>query len=239
MSPAAVTGPTSGGAPSTPEDGGAPSDAGTPPDADTSLDASPAGDATDAGDAGNDAALDAGGAPDATASDELMVVPAMFQGPGVPLVPIMDGDAIDLSLPPQGGHVLFIGAILRNLHTDTVKIRGRLRDPSTGAIVAEDARTVVVQPVAGDPGAAQTNIQTYTQSANVAVCPDYDARAIDGEAYVVEVTVTELYVSIPRTATASRTATPRCPAGTPDTDHCTCECAASYAIGKCPPGTKG
>lgn len=170
-----------------------------------------------------------GGAAGAT----LEVVPAVFTEANAPLKPISDGDAIPLALPPQGGHVLFVGALMRNLPTTTIKIVGRLIDPTTGQLVAQDARTVVVQPVDGEPGRVQTDNRTYSQQANITVCPDYAPRAIDGQLYDLEIEVTPLYVNAAVPVTVKRSVVPTCSAGA-DNAACTCECSAGYTLGKCP-----
>ena len=164
----------------------------------------------------------------------LEVIPAMYGGDGKDTIPIADGDAIPLTFPLQGGHVLMIGARIRNLHTTTIKIHGRLVSPIDGTIAGEDTRTVVVSPVEGDETLMQTNIETNSQVANVTVCPNYAPRAIDGQPWIVEITVTELYADAPRTAVGTRTVTPTCGANLPSQKQCQCECDADYVIGKCP-----
>ena len=159
----------------------------------------------------------------------------MFVAVDQPLAIIAEGDPIALSLPQQGGHVLFAGAVVKNLRKDTVIVRGRLREKDTDVVVAEEARTVVMQPVPGDPDSMQSDVRTNSQVSNIAVCPNYLPHAIDGETYVLEIVVTELYVDAPRSVSARRAVVPTCAKGTPDSVLCACECAASYALGKCPP----
>ena len=159
----------------------------------------------------------------------------MFTSDGQPTAPVADGDAIPLVYPLQGGHVLLVGARMRNLHTNTIKIQGRLRHPVTGDIVGEDTRTVVVEPVDGDPTQVQTNIQTNSQVANIPACPNYSDRSLAGGlTWTIEITVTELYVAIPRTVTVTRTTVPTCGTGPNDPALCLCECGADYVLGKCP-----
>lgn len=185
---------------------------------------------TGGGGAGGTTAGTGGGG---ASSTTLEVVPAVFTEANAPLSPITDGDAIPLALPPQGGHVLFVGALMRNLPTTTIKIVGRLIDPTTGQLVAQDARTVVVQPVDGEPGRVQTDNRTYSQQANITVCPDYAPRAIDGQPYDLEIEVTPLYVNAAVPVTVKRSVVPTCSAGA-DNAACTCECSAGYTLGKCP-----
>lgn len=166
--------------------------------------------------------------------DPIVVTPAMFVAEDTPLDPIDEGEAIPLSLPPQGGHVLWVGAYITNLRTDTIELKTRLRDPETGALVAEEGRTVVVRPVEGKPGVFQPDIRTVSQVTHVPVCPDYDAKPIAETPYLMEVSVRELYVEPQRTAQGTRTVTPTCKLGDPAGQAlCACECEANYTLGKC------
>jgi hypothetical protein len=195
-------------------------------------DPDPAGVGTDAG----TSTQGAGGSDQADAgSNELEVVPAAFEGANLPLRALADGDEIPLSLPPQGGHVLFVGARMRNLLPDAqfVQLKASVTDPDTGEEIAHQTTTVVVHPVEGEPGMWETDNRTYSQTAMIAVCPDYKPRSVDGEPYVIELSVTEKYADRPRTTTVTRTVTPRCPDGGPSAELCRCECSAGYVLGKC------
>lgn len=187
-----------------------------------------------AGPAGSSAGGAAGGAQagSAGASDALEVFPAMFVAEYQPLDPIEEGEEIPLTLPPQGGHVLLVGAQIRNLRTDTIELRTKIRDPETGALVAEEGRTVVARPVEGQPGLFQPDIRTNSQINHVPVCPDYDDKDITDRTYQIEVSVRELYVEPQRTAKAVRSVVPTCKLA-PDQAFCECECKANYVLGKC------
>lgn len=155
---------------------------------------------------------------------------------------VNEGDDIPLDPAPQGGHVIHVGAQVRGLTGDTVEIRGRLRETVGGLIIAEEARTVVMRPVPGDPTLMQTDLETISQLSHVPVCPDYDARDVVNMPSVLEVTVTELYTDPPRIGVATRQVTPRCNTGNAALDEaCTCECTGNYTLGKCSgvPGNKG
>lgn len=167
-------------------------------------------------------------------SDALEVLPAMFVAENVDLDLIDEGEAIPLTLPPQGGHVLWVGAYIRNVHSDTIELGARLRDPDTNALVAEEKRTVVVRPVPGQPGLFQPDIRTVSQVAHIPVCPVYDPKPIVDTPYILEVSVRELYVEPQRTAKGSRTVTPTCSLS-PEAQQpiCRCECEANYTLGKC------
>lgn len=165
---------------------------------------------------------------------DLEVIPAMFVAEDVNLDPIDEGEAIPLSLPPQGGHVLWIGAYLKNPASDTVELRSRLRDPQTGELVAEEGRTVVIRPVEGQFGLFQPDIRTVSQVTHVPVCPVYGPKPVAETTYELEVSVRELYVEPQRTAKATRSVIPSCKL-MPEANQalCQCECEADYVLGKC------
>jgi hypothetical protein len=167
----------------------------------------------------------------------LTVQPAVFVGDGT-LTLIDDGGAVPLVVPPQGGHVILIGAIIGGVPAGAdVGLRARLRDATTNDIVAEDGRTVVTRAIEGDASHVATDPQSMAEVANVAPCPNYGTKDIDGVAYVLEV---ELSYGDPSVSVAaSRTVTPACPTEGPDAPVCTCECAAGYTLGKCPPSVGG
>jgi hypothetical protein len=203
-----------------------------------------AGAAGSAGTAGVAGAGASGGASGAggTGGGGVEVFPGIFTDINQPLDMVNDGDDIPLDAAPQGGHVIHVGAQVRGLTGDTVEIRGRLRVSEGGTIVAEEARTVVMRPVPGDPTLMQTDLETISQLSHVPVCPDYDARDVVDTAAVLEVTITELYTDPPRVGVASRKVTPRCNTGDATLDDaCTCECKGNYTLGKCPSvlGNKG
>lgn len=168
-----------------------------------------------------------------SASGGLEVVPGDFRVVDTPLVPIADGDAVLLQLPPQGGRVLFIGAKIRGARANTVRIRVRLGAPD-GTEIKEDTRTVVTGPPDAD-GWADTLTASYLQQANLEVCPNELSFPIDGGTFPLEVEVTEVYVDAPRTTLVERTVKPGCAAGD---DVCKCLCDADFVLGKCP-ATKG
>src|SRR5438309_8871887 len=75
----------------------------------------------------------------------ITVTPAMYDATAMTLTDVQPGSPIDLVKPPQGGFVLFVGARVHNLGDANVEIRGRLLDPTSGAIVAEDGRVGTMQ----------------------------------------------------------------------------------------------
>ena len=112
------------------------------------------------------------------------------------------------------------------------KLRAKLLDPTTGALVAEDLRTVVLQPVPGEPGVFMTDNRTYSQHANVTLCPDWSGRAIHEQTVTLVLEVTELYVDAAVPVAVTRAIVPTCAAG-PTGDECRCQCAAGFELGKC------
>ena len=112
------------------------------------------------------------------------------------------------------------------------ELRAKLLDPTTGALVAEDLRTVVLQPVPGEPGVFMTDNRTYSQHANVTLCPDWSGRAIHEQTVTLVLEVTELYVDAAVPVAVTRAIVPTCAAG-PTGDECRCQCAAGFELGKC------
>ncbi len=144
-----------------------------------------------------------------------------------------DGDTVQLVRPPQGGHVIFVGARIQNLDTDTIELTGRVRDAKTNSIIQQDIRTVVTEPVPGQPGWRQCDHRSFSQVANIALCPDYDPTDIAGQDYVLEIEVTELYAQ-DSTGSTTLHVVPACAQSDPaEKALCDCECAGDYTLGKC------
>jgi hypothetical protein len=144
---------------------------------------------------------------------------------------LADGGPLDLVRPPQGGFVVFVGAIVRNLGDTTVSLHGELRDPS-GMPIAEDSRTVSLQPSADDPLAYVPDLRSFTNVANVAVCPSTTTTDRFDMPFQIAVDVTE--VSTKRTGSVVLNVVPTCRQTDPmQLALCKCECAANYSLGKC------
>lgn len=145
---------------------------------------------------------------------------------------LTDGAPVDLVRPPQGGFVVFLGAIVRNLGDTTVSLHGELRDPS-GTPIAEDSRTVSMQPSNDDPLAFVPDLRSFTNVANVAVCPSSSTVDRFDMPFQIQVDVTE--VSPPkRTGSVVVNVVPTCRQTDPtQLALCKCECAANYSLGKC------
>ena len=143
--------------------------------------------------------------------------------------PLNDGDPVSLEFPTQGGHVLYVAARIQNLAGRHALLLARLRDVATDFIVAQDGRNVDFVVDAG--GWGQPDLSDPANVANVPACPDYQAKNIVGESWVLEVVVTD---SRDAGAALRQTVVPTClqPDGGA-LQQCLCECAANYFLGKC------
>jgi hypothetical protein len=181
-----------------------------------------------------DGSTAAGGA--SGGSGNLEVSPLLWVSPDLPVELLEDGDLIELWHATQGGHVLRVGARVRGLEGKYVYLLARIRNPADSTIFSENGRTVVMVPVAGEPGLMQTDPRTDSQVAHVAVCPDYDARDVVGQPWLLEVEVEELYKDPIPTGSAVRTVIPTCmQTVATEKAFCECECSAGYTLGKCVP----
>jgi hypothetical protein len=168
----------------------------------------------------------------------LEVQPLMYTPIDMPVDLVEEGDAIELWRAPQGGHVLLVGARVKNLESDTVELRARLLDGETGAIVAEEARTVLMVEADDAPGWMQNDRRTRSQVCHVPVCPDYDDADVRDREHRLQVEVTALYSNF-ATGVGERRVLPTCMQEHPDElATCECECEADYVLGKCEPGAQ-
>ncbi|HMJ55531.1 MAG TPA: hypothetical protein VK540_25830 [Polyangiaceae bacterium] len=179
----------------------------------------------------NDASHDA--LEDADAPRGLVVLPAQFVAENVPLRMLSEGDPIDLWPAPQGGHVVLVAAKVRNLDGDTVLLRVRARYPDTPFIVAEEARSVKMVPVPGEPGTMQPELETRTQVAHVPLCPDYDPMDIVNRPLEFVVEVTTISGEERQSGAVALHLYPTCDPRTTNEPFCLCECSANYVLGKC------
>ncbi|HEY7956468.1 MAG TPA: hypothetical protein VII38_14290 [Polyangia bacterium] len=166
---------------------------------------------------------------------EMVVTPAEYDAQAMTETPLEDGASIDLVRPPQGGFVLFVGALVKNLEEKTVVIDGQLADAS-GALVSEDKRTVTMMASASDPTLFQPDLRSYTGVANIAVCPSTSPTDRYNLPFQLTLVVTE--PGSGRTGTGKITVTPSCRQTDPtELALCQCECAGNYSLGKCGSGT--
>jgi hypothetical protein len=165
----------------------------------------------------------------------VLVLPGQFTGENEALRMLSDGDPVDLVQPPQGGHVIFIGAKVQNLapEIDTVDLSVRFRRLGSGSIIQEERRTIVMRPVDGEPGWKQPDLRSRSQFGQPALCPDYDHEDIVGTELTLEVEVTPIYVLSPVTSGGVRRVVATCDRAL-DEALCLCECTANYVLGRCP-----
>jgi hypothetical protein len=147
---------------------------------------------------------------------------------GITTVDVHAGDAVPLLRPPQGGQVTYAAARVRNMSTCNVQMRGRYRDPMSGAELAFDGRTADL--TVGADGWARPETSALSEFANIAPCPDYDpVRDIVDTAATLEVTVID---GDKRMITVSQPVVPRCTQADAQAQAlCQCECS------KLPSGT--
>jgi hypothetical protein len=176
------------------------------------------------------AGVDAGAAGAAAA---LELTPIAYTPIEEPTLFLADGGPIELIFAPQGGHVFMVGARIRNSDSDTVKMTGRVRDPETGAVIAEDTRSVVLLPVPDEPGSYENHRATPTQMVHPRMCPIGAGFDIPGRPLLLEIEAIELYADFSEGST-SVLVTPTCMGSTQFLQEvCACECAASYTPGTC------
>lgn len=159
------------------------------------------------------------------------------------LIPLLDGDFVDLVRPIQGGHVLFIGALLRNPADGDGTVLGELRqvgaDGAVGPVIVYDERTTAHEALpAGTPppsGPGETGWRQITPDissvANIPVCPDFlDYDLVDATVFLR----IRFKDSRGREGFADRKVKTRCLQTDPmERSLCRCECTAKYTIDRC------
>jgi hypothetical protein len=163
---------------------------------------------------------------------DLVMHPGMFVEEDMPLVPLEDGDEIEIQLAVQGGQVIYVAGQLEHLDADIVRIESKLIDPDTGDVREEDSRSIVMKPVEGEDDLWQPDIRSRSQVSHLVVCPNSEPRSITGEPWIIEVTMSDL--DGPRSVTESLTVTPVCRQDALERQElCTCQCEANFEPGKC------
>jgi hypothetical protein len=122
-----------------------------------------------------------------------------------------DGGAVPLRRPVQGGFVLYVGALLRNLDPCSVSLQAELKDPQSGVAVSNlDQRSTDLEPSTVHPGWWQpTDLDSLSTVPNIPACPDALGRGAADKPATIELTATDAQH---RTATISALVTPTCPA---------------------------
>jgi hypothetical protein len=150
-----------------------------------------------------------------------------------PMRMLREGDPIELWPAPQGGHVVLVAAKVKNFIGDTAILRVKARYPDTPFIVAEEARSVKLVPVPGEPDTMQPDLSTRTQVAHIPLCPDYDPMDIVDRPLEFALTVTTFGSDEPQSGAVTLRLRPTCVDGKVDKPFCQCECSANYVLGKC------
>jgi hypothetical protein len=165
---------------------------------------------------------------DATAAP---VITLVYQTPAGALMPVEDGSAAPLVVPPQGGEVLVVGVRALNLDGCPLTISSSLVVPGSGVIASFERRPVTLQP-ASDGWLEPKDPTGLANFANLPACPIVGlGQMIDGESFRLDVEVEDL---AGRQASASATVVPTCDTAA-DPAGCACLCAADYVLGSaCP-----
>lgn len=186
----------------------------------------PVADASTPGD-GSPSALDAG----IDVHQENLLV-AYAEGLDAPLVPVSDGDALELVQAPQGGHFAFISARFYGASGSDIRLTVRVLDPETELPVAVDQRTGPIAPVVGQPGWWEPNPDARGAIAHIAACPVEDTP-LWNRSWWVEVSVTESAFDGFRGVARALVAWHCTDATAPLEALCECECAADWQPGSC------
>lgn len=163
---------------------------------------------------------------DPAAPPELQLVFRTAQGE---LADLVDGEQVPLVIPPQGGHIVAIGARLRNVDICGMQMSALLRDPCTDRILGREGRPINLE-VNAEGWALPTAPERLDNYVNINACPNLaSSRDLDLQPYLLELRAVNLNVELSLTAQA--TVTPVC--GEPDTaGQCECQCDADYVLGR-------
>lgn len=156
------------------------------------------------------------------------IEPLLMEADGS-LVPLHDGDPIDILTPPQGGIVAFVGVRARNLSLCGARVSGAIRDLGPDRLVRVDLRSVTLRE--DGTGWAAPLRQDFSSVANIPLCHNvWSSRDLYGVRYQLEV---ELF-DAGRKSLAKQTlsVTPRCAdAAARDLAECMCICKQGYRLG--------
>ncbi|MBI5498063.1 MAG: hypothetical protein HY904_23880 [Deltaproteobacteria bacterium] len=139
---------------------------------------------------------------------------------------LLDGGALPMMFPPQGGRVAFVGVRARNVDPCQARLTGVLRDTMTRQ-VRLDARTVNLRATDGGwAQSAETNITTF---ANIPLCPNqWTERDLHGNPFDLEVTLED---RDGRHLQQTLRVTPYC-AEPESLADCLCTCRGGYRLGQ-------
>ncbi|MBK7862173.1 MAG: hypothetical protein IPJ65_26875 [Archangiaceae bacterium] len=130
------------------------------------------------------------------------------------------GDELFVQVPPQGGHVAYVGAKVTNFEGCRLELRASLYPPDSGSLAAEEKRRVdLTVDGASDPS-------DPANFANVPVCPNYGTRDFPGLPWVL---VVEAKQRDGRSVSVTRTVVPSCAYGAA---HCATASARGLRAGQ-------
>jgi hypothetical protein len=161
--------------------------------------------------------------------------------PSFDAVPLDDGGATAIQVPPQGGRVVFAGVRATNVNACGLQLTGALRD-ETSQQVRFDSRTVNLIPTGdgwGTTGPLDASVSgTISNFANIPVCPDdWSTTSVNDHAYTLEMTILD---TGGRTLEKKIRVTPSC-GNDMNTAQCQCICSVGYVLGStcAPPADAG
>jgi len=141
-----------------------------------------------------------------------------------PLALLEAGDALHLWGAPQGGFVVTVAAEVRGLVTSIVDISARLLDLETEALVSDNLRTIVMTPIAGQPGWMSPDIRSRSQVAHIALCPGSE-RVVRDQEFVLEIEIRETESDCRGVGVRRVPVVPRClQEVTGERAYCDCQC---------------
>jgi len=146
------------------------------------------------------------------------------------VTPIVQGDAVPLIFPPQGGRVVFVGVRATNVNGCALQLTGAIRDLHTQEVNV-DSRTTNLIPTGDGWGVSGQSGPTATAAnfANVAVCPnEWASTSVYGNLFGLEVTVKD---KDGRQLTKKLNVTPQC-AQPENLSECLCICQVGYVLGQ-------
>lgn len=142
-----------------------------------------------------------------------------------------DGSRVPMFVPPQGGHVAYVGARARNLDCRVI-ITSSLTDPCDGSVITLESRpaTLVMDGAWAGPELPAEDFNI----GNLPTCPLAGLRRdVHGQPYVLTIKVED---HDGRTVESSATIVPTCP---PGETGCLCDCRRDYVLGTACTGDAG
>jgi hypothetical protein len=144
--------------------------------------------------------------------------------------PVMEGGAVPMLLPLQGGRVIYAGARVLNMDPCAAFLSASIRDPSNNE-VRLDARTINFT-LASD-GWGEVAAGDLSSFGNIPACPnEWSAASLYEGTYLLDVSVKDREDV---TVEAKMHVQPGC-AEPSEAAECRCICKAGYKLGEsCPP----